>query len=352
MTNPAILIKDRLIGPDHPPYIIAEMSGNHNGDINKAFDIMISAKSAGADAIKLQTYTADTITIDHDTAEFRISDGLWKGLTLFQLYQKAHTPWEWHQALFAKGRELGITVFSSPFDLTAVDFLEDLNVPAYKIASFEMVDHSLIEKVASTRKPIILSTGMANLAEITEAVETAKNAGCQALSILHCTSGYPVPPEEANLRTLSDLANKFPGNVIGLSDHTLGTAISTASVALGASIIEKHITLSRDDGGPDSAFSLEPSELSELTKTCKMVWSSLGKADYERKPSEAKNVIFRRSLYIVEDIKPGEHFTDKNLRSIRPGYGLQPKYLSSILGKKSRQGIKRGTALSWSMVDN
>lgn len=342
-------IAGRIVGPGHAPYVIAEMSGNHNGDIRRALELIERAHEAGADAVKLQTYTADTITIDDDGPDFRIKGGLWDGRTLYELYEEAHTPWSWHADLFARARELGITIFSSPFDDTAVDFLEDLNCPAYKIASFEAVDLPLIRKVASTKKPMIISTGMADATEIEEALQAAREGGAQDILLLHCISGYPTDTADANLATIPDMARRFGVNV-GLSDHTMGTAVSVAAVALGAIAIEKHFTLARADGGPDAAFSLEGDELAALCKDCNTAWRALGQAGYDRKPSEAGNAQFRRSLYAVADIAAGDELTAANVRSIRPGFGLAPKHLPDVLGQHAKQPIPRGTALKWDML--
>lgn len=350
MTCRSFEVAGRPIGPDSPPYIVAELSANHNGDIESAFAIMAAAKEAGADAVKLQTYTADTITIDCDTQDFKIEGGLWDGRTLYELYQEASTPWDWHEALFAKGRQLGITVFSAPFDATAVDLLEGLDAPAYKIASFELIDLPLIERVAATGEPMIMSTGMANIGEISEAVSAARDAGAEDLLLLHCISAYPTPPGECNLQTIAHLRDAFDC-AVGLSDHTLGTAVSVAAIACGACLIEKHVTLARSDGGPDSAFSLEPSELVELVADTRTAWAACGTVNYGSTASEDGNRQFRRSLYIVENIAAGDTFTDGNVRSIRPGHGLAPKHLPLIIGKRARQDLKRGTPLDWTAVD-
>ena len=351
MNEPAasISIDGRPIGPDHPPYVIAELSANHNGDIKRAFAIMRAARDAGVDAVKLQTYSADTLTIDHGGPGFIIETGLWKGRKLYELYEEAGTPWDWHEPLFAYGKELGITVFSSPFDPTAVEFLENFDVPAYKVASFELVDLPLIKTIAATRKPMILSTGMANFEEIEEAVDAARSVGNTELAILHCISAYPATAEESNLRTIADMADRL-GIVIGLSDHTLGIATAVASVAIGASIIEKHFTLHRSDGGPDSAFSLEPEELSTLCGECRVAWSSLGDITYGPSKAEEGSLAFRRSLYAVEDIPAGGKLTDKNIRSIRPGFGLPPKHLDEIIGRRAIRDIPRGTPLCWDLL--
>ena len=347
--NKSITIDGREIGIDIPPYVIAEMSANHNGDIKTAFRIIEEAKKAGADAVKMQTYRPDTITLDCDTEDFRIQGGLWDGRTLYDLYAEAHTPWEWHAPLFEHARKLGITIFSSPFDSTAVDLLEDLNAPAYKIASFEAVDLPLIKYVASTGKPMIISTGMADAEEIQDAIEAARDGGCKELAILHCVSGYPAPAGDYNLRTLQDMQQRF-GLVTGLSDHTLDNTTAITSVAMGAAIIEKHFTLDRSGDGPDDSFSLEPSELKALCNNTKTAWQCLGKVDYGRKSSEEGNVKFRRSLYFIKDIKAGEVITKDHIKSIRPGYGLAPKHMESIVGKRLRQNITRGLPVSWANI--
>ncbi|MBF0285828.1 MAG: pseudaminic acid synthase [Magnetococcales bacterium] len=344
-----IILGTRKIGPDAPPFVIAEMSGNHNGDLQRALDLLTAAKSAGADAVKLQTYTPETITLDHDRPEFYLRGGLWDGMSLHQLYQKAYTPWEWHRALFERGRELGLMVFSTPFDFTAIDLLEELGNPIYKIASFEAVDLPLIRRAAATGKPMILSTGMATLAEIEESVQAAREGGCSQLALLHCISGYPTPIEDANLRTIPDLARRF-GVAVGLSDHTTGTAAAVASIALGGSLIEKHFTLRRADGGPDAAFSLEPEELATLCRDCHAAWRSLGRAGYELKPSERALTQYRRSLYVVADLAAGELFTTENVRSIRPALGLAPKHYEAVLGRRAAREVRRGEPLAWEMV--
>jgi pseudaminic acid synthase len=338
-------IDGKNIGKDFPPFIIAELSANHNGSIERARRIIKMAQLSGADAVKIQTYTADTLTINCDKADFCIRGGLWDGKTLYNLYEEAHMPWAWHAPLFEYARKLGITIFSSPFDKTAVDLLEDLNTPAYKIASFELVDLSLIKYVAGTRKPMILSTGMADVAEIQEAIDVAFESGCKELAILHCVSGYPAPPEDYNLRVIPDMIQRF-GLVTGLSDHTLDNTTALTSIAMGASIIEKHVTLDRSKGGPDDSFSLEPDELSQLCNDSKVAWNSLGRVNYETKKSEQENIIFRRSLYVVKDIKAGDPITKENLRIIRPGYGLAPKFYDQVMGRVVSHDIKFGTPLS------
>lgn len=337
MTN-AITIAGRQIGADFPPYIIAEMSANHNGNLDTAREIIDRAKAAGADAIKIQTYTPDTLTLKSDLPDFQITDGLWEGRTLYDLYQWAHTPWDWHKPMFDHARQAGITIFSSPFDTTAVDLLEDLNAPAYKIASFEAVDLALIRYTAATGKPMIISTGMADLDEIGEAIAAARDGGCKELAILHCVSGYPAPAEDYNLRTLADMADRF-GIVTGLSDHTLDNVTAVASVALGAALIEKHFTLDRAGGGPDDSFSLEPAQLEALCRDSRTVWQAMGQVDYGRKSSEIGNVKFRRSLYFVKDLKAGDVVTADAVRSVRPGYGIAPRYLDQIVGTTLRRDV-------------
>ncbi len=339
-------INQRRIGEDQPPYLVAEISANHNGQLNKALEIMRAAKQAGAHAIKLQTYTPDTITLDCEKSDFLIKSGPWQGYKLYDLYKQAHTPFEWHKTLFDHARKLDITCFSSPFDESAVDLLEDLNAPAYKIASFEAIDLPLIKYVANTGKPMIISTGMANLTEIQEAVDTALSNGCSELILLHCISAYPAPIAESNLRTLQDLASRYPV-VVGLSDHTLGTTAAVTAVAMGACFIEKHFTLSRKDPGPDSAFSLEPNEFKSLCQSSHDAWSALGKVGYEQKESEKINTLFRRSLYFVKDIKKGGTVTRDNIRSIRPGFGLAPKHFQEIIGKTLLNDVERGNPVDW-----
>lgn len=345
-----IKIAGRPIGPTHPPYVIAELSGNHNGDIKRAFAIIDAAKAAMVDAVKLQTYTPDTITIDHDGPGFRIEGGPWDGRSLYELYGEAQTPWEWHVQLFDYARKAGIACFSSPFDETAVDFLETLNAPAYKIASFEVVDIPLIRYVAKRGKPMIISTGMSSYEELDEAVAAARESGAAGIVLLHCISAYPAPAEEANLRRIRTLAERYDCP-IGLSDHTLGTEVSTAAVALGATVIEKHLTLARSDGGPDAGFSLEPNEFRSLVASVKTSFAALGSANYGRTKSETPNLVFRRSLYVVKDMAAGEQITKENVRSIRPGFGMAPKHLPDIIGKRAKKALARGTPLTKDLID-
>ena len=334
------------------PFIIAEMSGNHNQSLERAMKIVEAAAETGVDAIKLQTYTADTMTIDKDTDEFFIADkdSLWQGESLYNLYKKAYTPWAWQEKIFRHAEELGLICFSTPFDDTSVDFLEEIGCPIYKIASFENIDLPLIRKVAKTGKPIIASTGMASVAELDEMVRTAKENGCEDLTLLKCTSSYPATPEGTNLRTIPHMKELFNCKV-GLSDHTLGIGAAVASIALGATVIEKHFTLSRADGGVDSAFSLEPEEMKLLVRECNTAYQALGEIRYNTQAQEQKSLQFRRSLYIVEDMKKGDILTGKNLRSIRPGLGLAPKYYDDLLGKKVNQDISRGTGMKWEFVE-
>jgi pseudaminic acid synthase len=349
VTLPAIVIAGREISSDRRPYVIAELSGNHNGKIERAFALMEMAKKCGADAVKLQTYTADTMTIDCDALDFQIKGGLWHGRSLYELYQEAQTPWEWHTLLFAKGRELGITVFSTPFDETAVQLLESLGTPAYKIASFELIDLELIRCVAATGKPTIMSTGMGTPEDIGEAVTTFRDAGGKDLVLLHCVSGYPSPVDQSNLRRIPLLSGKY-GCAVGLSDHTLGTEVAIASASLGACVIEKHVTLARSDGGPDAAFSLEPHELIALVRGVDAAFAALGTGSEARAEVETANAIFRRSIYAVRDIQANETLSRDNIRVIRPGFGIAPKHLPEILGRKSKQKIPRGTALKWDLL--
>jgi len=336
-----IEIAGRPIGIAYPPYVIAELSANHNGKLETALRIVEEAKKAGADAVKLQTYRPDTITLNCDSEDFKIRGGLWDGRTLYELYEEAHMPWDWHKPLFEHALKLGITIFSSPFDNTAVDLLEDLNAPAYKIASFEAVDLPLIKYAASTGKPMIISTGMADAQEIQEAIDAAREGGCKQLAILHCVSGYPAPAEDYNLRTIPDMIERF-GLVTGLSDHTLDNTTAITSVALGASIIEKHFTLNRSGGGPDDSFSLEPSEMVALCLGAKIAWQALGNVNYERKFSEQKNMKFRRSLYFVKNMRAGDLITTDCVRSIRPSFGIAPKYLSRIIGRNMKNEVRYG----------
>jgi N-acetylneuraminate synthase len=342
-------IAGRRIGPNEPPFIIAELSGNHNGRVERALELIDAAAAAGADAVKLQTYTADTITLKHDGPGFRIEGGLWAGRTLHDLYSEASTPFEWHEALFARARERGLIAFSSPFDETAVELLERLDAPAFKIASFEAIDLPLIERAARSGKPLIISTGMTSPAEIGEAVAAARGAGAE-VALLHCVSAYPARVADANLRMIPRLAADY-GSISGLSDHTMGTACAVAAVALGASIIEKHFTLRRADGGPDAAFSLEPDELAALVRDCRSAWEALGAADYRRGDAESANRQFRRSLYVVRDVEKGRRLTSEDVRSIRPGYGLEPKLLPQVLGRPARRNLARGEPLAMDMIE-
>ena len=339
-------INHRPIGPGYPPYIIAEMSANHNGSLQTAFRIIDEAKKAGADAVKIQSYTADTITLPCESEDFMIRGGLWDGQSLYGLYQKAHMPWEWHQPLFDYARAAGITLFSSPFDESAVELLESLDAPAYKIASFEAVDLPLIRRAARTGKPLIISTGMADAEEIAEAVDAARSAGCRELALLHCVSGYPAPAADYNLRTLPDMAQRFRLPA-GLSDHTLDNTTAVAAVALGACIIEKHFTLDRNGGGPDDSFSLEPDGLAALCRDSRTAWQALGAVDYGLKSSEQGNIKFRRSLYFVRDMQAGETIDAGAIRSVRPGYGLAPKHFDALLGKTLKRAVSACTPVSW-----
>ena len=334
------------------PYIIAELSGNHNGDIHRAFQLMEEAKKAGADAVKLQTYTADTLTLDCDRDDFIIKHGQWANYRLYDLYKEAHTPWDWHSPLFAQGKKLGISVFSTPFDETAVDFLEQFDPPFYKIASFELTHHPLLAYIAKLKKPVIMSTGMASLDEITQSVDVLTTNGCNELILLHCVSAYPASIAQCNLATMCDLKQRFPNCAIGLSDHTLGITVAISAAALGAAYIEKHVTLKRSDGGIDSSFSLEPHELKQLCEETRNAALALGTVNYQRSNEEHGNKLFRRSIYATKDIAAGERLTEENIKIIRPGFGAEPKYWTTTLGSRARQGIKYGTPIDTSLLDS
>lgn len=346
-----IKIGSHLIGSKHRPFIVAEMSANHNQSLERALQIVEAAAASGAQALKLQTYTAETMTLDISEGEFFISNdkSLWQGSSLYQLYQQAYTPWEWHAPIFKRCKELGLVCFSSPFDTTAVDFLETLNTPCYKIASFENTDLSLIRKVAATGKPVIISTGMASIAELDDMVQVVRAAGCEDLILLKCTSSYPASPQNSNISTIPHMRDLFQCQ-IGLSDHTMGIGVAVASVALGATVIEKHFTLCRADGGVDSAFSLEPEALAALVIESERAWYSVGKITYGPTAIEKDSLQFRRSLYIAKDLQPGELLTQENLRAIRPGAGLSPKYFDTLLGKKVNRAVKKGTPVSWDLI--
>ena len=347
----AIAIADFSVGGDNPPFIVAEMSGNHNQSLDRALEIVEAAAKCGVNAVKLQTYTADTMTLDLNEGEFSINNpkSLWHGRSLYDLYKEAHTPWEWHKPIFDRCEKLGVVCFSAPFDHTSLDFLETLDCPAYKIASFENIDLPLIRSAASKGKPLIISTGMASVAELDDAVQTARDGGCEEIILLKCTSSYPSSPENSNLKTIPHLREMFNLQV-GISDHTLGIGVSLASVAFGATMIEKHFTLSRDDGGVDAAFSLEPGEMKTLVEESKRAWQSIGKIAYGHTDDDRGSLQFRRSLYVVEDIGIGELFNKKNVRAIRPGLGLPPKYLETLLGKRSVKNLNKGTPLSWDHI--
>lgn len=347
--SPDFFIAGRLIGPGQPPFLIAEMSGNHNQSLERALAIVDAAADSGAHGLKIQTYTADTMTLDLDAGEFHVEHPLWGGQSLHSLYQQAATPWEWHEPIFRRARERGLIAFSTPFDASATDFLEALQVPAYKIASFENTDLPLIRRVAATGKPLILSTGMATLADLDEAVCAARGAGCRHLVLLKCTSAYPATPEHAHLRTIPHLRELFACQV-GLSDHTPGVGAAVASVALGATVIEKHFTLSRAEGGVDAAFSMEPAEFAQLRQETERAWQALGQVHYGPTEGERASMLFRRSIYVAEDMRAGEVFTARNLRAIRPGYGLPPKYLEALLGKRVNRDVCRGTPATWDLL--
>jgi pseudaminic acid synthase len=344
-------IAGKPIGRNHPPFVIAEMSGNHNQSLERALEIVEAAAKTGAHALKIQTYTPDTMTLDLDEREFHIGDpkSPWAGTSLYKLYGEACTPWEWHKPIFDRARELGIIAFSTPFDDTAVDFLESLEVPCYKIASFENTDLPLVRRVAATHKPLIISTGMASIAELDDTVRAAREAGCKDLILLKCTSTYPATAANTNILTIPHMRELF-GCEVGLSDHTMGVGVSVASVAMGAAVIEKHFTLSRADGGVDSTFSMEPAEMAQLVVETERAWQALGQVSYGSTEAEKKSIQFRRSLYIVKDLEVGDLLTKENVRAIRPGLGLSTKYLDQVLGKSLKQNVARGTALSWRMI--
>lgn len=343
-------IGKRVIGQGHPPFVIAELSANHNGSLERALAIVDAVAEAGADAIKLQTYTPDTITLDSDAPDFQLTEGPWAGRSLYELYEWAHTPWEWHEKLFAHARDRGLSIFSSPFDTTAVDFLEQFDPPAYKIASFELVDTPLIDYVARTGRPMIMSTGMASEIEVMEAVVAARRGGCRNVCLLHCTSGYPTPPEESEVRIVKTLSERY-GVLSGLSDHTLESVVPVVSVAFGASVIEKHVTIDRSAGGPDAEFSLEPKELKKLVHDVQTAWRAIGQTDEKVRSSEATQRPLRRSLYVVENLKAGDRFTEKNLRSVRPGYGISPRYFEYVIGRRVVCDVPRATALKWEHIE-
>ncbi|MFL2527981.1 MAG: pseudaminic acid synthase [Candidatus Azotimanducaceae bacterium] len=342
MSEPSININGRRISVKEPPYVIAEMSANHNGSLDQAFKLLEVAAKAGADAVKLQTYTPDTLTLNCNNPEFILDGGLWDGMSLYELYSKASLPWDWHQDLFDKAKDLNLTIFSTPFDKSAVDFLENLNTPAYKVASFEVIDLPLIKYIASTKKPMIISTGMADKMEIQEAIDTARDGGCKDIAILHCVSGYPAPAADYNLRVISDMHSRY-GVTVGLSDHTIDNTTAITSIALGASIIEKHYTLDRNGGGPDDSFSLEPKDLEDLCRGANIAWSSLGASDYGYKSSEIGSVQYRRSLYFVKDLDAGSIVTEESVRSVRPGIGLPPKTINKIIGKRLKRAVKENS---------
>lgn len=345
------IINGRVISAEQPPYIIAEMSANHNGSIERAKQIILAAKQAGADAVKLQSYTADTITLNSDSEDFMIRGGLWDGRNLYELYQQAQMPWHWHKPLFEYAHQIGITIFSSPFDTTAVDLLEQLNAPAYKVASFEAVDLPLIRYIAKTGKPMIISTGMASAEEITDAISAAREGGCEQLAILHCVSGYPAPAVDYNLRTITDMEQKF--NILtGLSDHTIDNVTAITSIAMGAAIIEKHVTLDRNAGGADDSFSLEPQDLQALCRDVKTAWQALGQVSYARQSSEQGHVKFRRSLYFVADLAAGTTITEDHIRSVRPGFGLAPKYYQQLLGRRLKTAVAKNTPTNWDCLES